>query len=74
MAVEHVFSHRHLLLSHVRNRLTAESAHAVLCLGDWSRHGFVKTSDVNKVSEMEEYDSEVDSDEEAKMLEGWDAI
>ena len=62
------------MLSHVCNRLTTESAHAVLCLGDWSRHGFVKTSDVNKVLEMEEYDSEVDSDEEAKMSEGWDAI
>ena len=36
--------------------------------------GFVKTGNVNKVLEMEEYDSEVDSDEEAKMSEGWDAI
>ena len=62
------------MLSHVHNRLTTEYAHAVLCLGDWSQHGFIKTSDVNKVSEMEEYDSEVDSDEEAKMSEGWDAI
>ena len=37
-------------------------------------HLMCKTSDVNKVLEMEEYDGEVDSDEEARMSEGWDAI
>ena len=62
------------MLSHVRNKLMAQSARALLCLGDWSWQGFVKTSDLNKVAEMEDYDGEVDSDEEAKMSEGWDAV
>ena len=74
VAVERVFGRGRLMLSHVRNKLMAQSAHALLCLGDWSRQGFVKTSDLNKVVEMEDYDGEVDSDEEAKMSEGWDAV
>ena len=59
---------------HVHNQLTAKSACVVLCLGDWSQQGFIKTSNVNKVAEMEDYRGEVDLDEEAQMSEGWDAI
>ena len=50
VAVECVFSRGHLMLSHVHNKLTVQSARALLCLGDWSRQGFVKTSDLNKVA------------------------
>ena len=37
VAVEHIFSKGHLLISHVRNCLSAQSTCALLCLGYWSK-------------------------------------
>ena len=74
VAVEHVFNCGCLFQSHVHNCLTAKSVWDVLCLGDWSGKGFIKTSDVNKAAEMEDYNSEMDGDGEAQISEGWDAI
>ncbi|EIW52834.1 HAT dimerization, partial [Trametes versicolor FP-101664 SS1] len=39
--VERIFSRGRLLLSHVRNRMTAESTRASICLGVWAQHGLV---------------------------------
>jgi hypothetical protein len=39
--VERVFSRGRLLLPYVRNRLSAQSTRALLCLGYWSKAGFV---------------------------------
>jgi len=67
--VEHVFSQGQLLLSHVRNRLSAQSTRALMCLGNWSLLGFVKDADIYAVTAL----AEVEGDEE-ELLEGWDAI
>ncbi len=44
--MERVFSKGRLLLSHVRNRLTVDSTRALLCLGTWSKLGFVNKEDL----------------------------
>jgi hAT family C-terminal dimerisation region len=47
--VERVFSKGRLVLSHVRNRLSAQSTRALMCLGAWSRMGLVKDRDIMAV-------------------------
>ncbi|EMD30321.1 hypothetical protein CERSUDRAFT_38165, partial [Gelatoporia subvermispora B] len=42
VAVERIFSRGRLLLSHIRNGLSGESVRALLCLGEWYRHGLLK--------------------------------
>ena len=44
--MERVFSKGRLLLSHVRNWLTVDSTRALLCLGTWSKLGFVNKEDL----------------------------
>jgi hypothetical protein len=44
--VERLFSRGRLLLSHLRNRLSAESTCALMCLGSWSLMGFIKDEDI----------------------------
>lgn len=44
--MERVFSKGRLLLSHVRNRLTVDSTQALLCLGTWSKLGYVNKEDL----------------------------
>ena len=34
------------MISHVRNRLSAQSTHALMCLGYWSKMGFVNLEDL----------------------------
>lgn len=41
-----------MILSHVRNRLTVESTRALLCLGAWSKAGFVRKEDIHEVASM----------------------
>jgi len=60
VAVERVFSKGRLLISHVRNRLSAQSTRALLCLGYWSKMGFVKPDDMKALpDEEDDLDSEV---------------
>lgn len=47
VAVERIFSRGRLVLSHIRNRLSAQSTRAILCLGTWSKLGYVHDSDLN---------------------------
>jgi hypothetical protein len=63
-----VFSQGRILLSHVRNGLSAQSTRALLCLGDWSLLGYVKDSDITMITVL----PEVIGDEE--LEEGWDAM
>ena len=59
--VERLFSKGHILLPHLRNRLSSQSIRALLCLGSWSLLGLVKDEDVKKVvalDEVQEEDSE----------------
>ena len=50
--VERVFSKGHLVLSHVRNRLTVESSWALLCLGAWSKLGLVSSDDIKTAASL----------------------
>lgn len=52
--MERQFSRGHLLISSIRNRLSGETARALMCLGVWSRSGLVHDDDINKVANMEE--------------------
>ena len=47
VSVERVFSKGRLLLSHICNRLSAQSTRALLCLGAWSKLGYVDLDDLN---------------------------
>jgi hypothetical protein len=57
------------VLSHVRNRLSAQSTRALMCLGNWSLLGFVKDRDICAVTVQPEVEGE-----EEELPEGWDAI
>jgi hypothetical protein len=69
--VERLFSRGRLILSHVRNRLSAQSTRALLCVGLWSKLGLVESEDIipSRVSKL----PDVIGKEEA-MDEGWDRI
>ncbi|KII83107.1 hypothetical protein PLICRDRAFT_119816, partial [Plicaturopsis crispa FD-325 SS-3] len=67
--VERVFSKGRLLLSSVRNRLSAQSTRALMCVGAWSLLGFIKDADVRAVTIL----PDVVGEEEA-LPSGWDAI
>lgn len=58
-----------MLLSHVRNRLSVQSTRALMCLGGWSRHGFVKDVDIMAVTVL----AEENGDEEILPAD-WDSI
>ena len=65
VAVEHVFSQGCLLLSHVRNRLSAQSTRTLLCLGYWSKLGYINNSDLLAVASLPDAeDVGMGSDEE----------
>ena len=66
--VEQLFSCGHLLLSHVRSQLLAQSTRALLCLGTWSTLGLVKDSDVKKVTELEDVEGK------DTLADDWDKI
>ena len=52
MAVERVFSKGQLLISHIRNHLSAQLTRALLCLGYWSKMGFVSLEDLKAVASL----------------------
>lgn len=69
--VERVFSRGHLLLSHVRNRLSAQTTRALLCLGQWSSLDLVKREDLEataKIPEVEEGGDDYEMDEGFESL------
>ena len=51
---ERVFSQGRILLSHVRNRLSAQSTQALMCVGNWSLLGYIKDSDIQAVTTLPE--------------------
>jgi hypothetical protein len=67
--VERVFSHGRILLPHTRNRLSSESTRALLCVGDWTRRGFVKDKDIKCAALLPDV-----VDEEAPLEKDWDRI
>ena len=67
--IECVFSQGRLLLSHVRSCLSVQSTHALMCLGIWSKMGYVKDSDIKAVVINPELKGE-----EGELAEDWDVI
>jgi hypothetical protein len=67
--VERIFSRGRILLSHIRNRLSAQSTRAILCLGSWSLLGLIKDKDIFDVTKMPEEpaDPELEAEE-------WEAV
>ncbi|KAF8166727.1 hypothetical protein K438DRAFT_1451449, partial [Mycena galopus ATCC 62051] len=50
--VERQFSRGRLLVSSIRNRLSAQSIRKLMCLGCWSRQGFVEEDDFKVVANI----------------------
>jgi hypothetical protein len=71
VGVERVFSQGRILLSHLRSRLSVQSTRALMCLGAWSRLGFVKDSDITAVVMQPAVPANA---KEASLPVGWDAI
>ena len=67
--VERVFSKGRILLPHVRNRLSVQSTRALMCVGVWSKLGYVEDEDVKSVTVQAEVDGE-----EQPLEDGWDVI
>jgi hypothetical protein len=67
--VERVFSKGRILLSHIRSRLSVQSTRALMCVGAWSKLGFVKDKDVIVATRL----PEIEGDEEDLDM-NWDNI
>jgi hypothetical protein len=67
--VEQVFSKGRLVLSHVRNGLSVQSTCALLCLGAWSKMGFVMNKDVMLAAKLPEV-----AGSEVELDSHWDCI
>jgi len=67
--VEHVFSKGRILLSYVRNHLASQSICALMCLGNWSKLGYVKDKDVLAVAAL----PDIEEDKE-ELPDRWNAI
>jgi hypothetical protein len=64
--VERVFSRSRLLLSHIRNRLSAQTTRSLLCLGYWSRLGLIQDKDVTAVAKL----PEIPGDDDVELDDG----
>lgn len=69
--VERVFSTGRIILSHLRNRLSVQSIRALMCVGTWSKMGFVKTSDITDVTMLDDIE---EGGIEEELEDGWDII
>ena len=65
-----MFSRGHLILTHVYNRLSAQSTRCLLCLGDWSLLSLVKDIDILSIARLEG----LDGNDDFEMDTGWDVI
>ena len=52
LVVKRVFSKGHLIISHIRNCLSAQSTRALLCLGYWSKLGLIKNDDLKAATSL----------------------
>ena len=69
--VERVFSQGCIILSHLRNHLSVQSTHALMCLGVWSRLRFVKDIDIKGVVTLPEVSTDM---KEGVLAVGWDMV
>jgi len=69
--VERVFSTGRIILSHLRNRLSVQSIRALMCVGAWSKMGYVKTRDITDVTMLDDIE---EGGVEEELKDGWDII
>jgi len=67
--VEHVFSKGQLVLLHIHNWLSVASTHALMCLGAWSKLGFMHDVDIRAAAILPDI---IGEEEELEL--GWDYI
>jgi hypothetical protein len=67
--VEWVFSQGRLLLPHVRNLLSLELTHALLCIGDWSQHDLLKDAVIKTAAVLPDL-----AHYEPPLPQDWDVI
>jgi hypothetical protein len=67
--VERVFSQGRIILSHIRNGLSAQSVRALICLGGWSLAGLVRDEDIYATTKQA-----ADETEEQELPDGWDSV
>ncbi|KAJ8509474.1 hypothetical protein ONZ45_g8364 [Pleurotus djamor] len=72
VGAERVFSRGRLVLSHIRNRLSAESTRALMCVGAWSLLdiGLINPDGIKAVAKL----PDMEKDEEERLADGWDTI
>ena len=46
VAIKHVFSKGQLMMSHIHNQLSANTIWALLCLGAWTKAGYVEAANL----------------------------
>ena len=61
-----MFSKGRLIISHIRNRLSAQSTRALLCLGYWSKLGLIRNDDLKAATSLP--DAKID---EEWSEDGW---
>jgi hypothetical protein len=68
--VERLFSKGRLILSHVRNRLSAGTTRELLCLNNWTGQGLVKMEDLKEAARLPDVldDSPGDDEHEFHIL------
>ncbi len=70
-----MFSSGRLLLSYTRNRLSAQTTRALMCLGEWSLMDFIHNDDLLSVTGLPDAPEEAgDEDGEFEMPRDWDKI
>jgi len=67
--VERVFSKGRLILLHIHNRLSVASTHMLMCLGAWSKLGFMCDADIRAAAILPDV---IGEEEELEL--GWDYI
>ena len=70
VAIEHVFSKGRLVISHIRNCLSAQSTRALImmCLGYWSKLGFVRLEDLKAGASLPDVKDEETSDDDWRRI------
>ena len=63
-----MFSQGRLVLPHIRNRLSAQTTRALMCVGAWTGLGLVKDADISGA-----LGDEINGPEEERPA-GWDII
>lgn len=70
VAAERVFSKGRLVISYIHNCLSAQSTHVLMCLGYWSKLGFVSLEDLKAGASLPDVkeDKTSWSDDEWKVI------